>query len=389
MLIRIELPRNRDFCGCLLVLDDAGKIAFGPEWCAGRANDAAALRRGNDSRSCLLPYGDTPLGHYRLRQIISMREASDHALKQFGRFGIVSLGATGGQALMADSIGRFEIWIHGGCAAPDGRLASTNGSVRLADPAMFALLQVLKGREGALCEVVEAERRAQAPHVWEDGFFDEGDPPSLDGVESEPEWPIPVAMTAPLRTIFLGEYDGGGTDTGVVGDQGKAGGDAETEGKTEGKKEGIEAKGEPIGAHDAGKAGAESPSREGGWRGAIAGFFRSLYRDTTVSHNVRYTDNAQPAAQADVRGALAAKFDAASARKFADLPAAAQNAFAGLGQAYGADLDTALPGFWSAAAAGRWPGAVQALLRTRDQHIVARTRAADLLQGAIVQGALS
>ena len=101
MLIRIELPRNRDFCGCLLVLDDAGKIAFGPEWCAGRANDAAALRRGNDSRSCLLPYGDTPLGHYRLRQIISMREASDHALKQFGRFGIVSLGATGGQALMA------------------------------------------------------------------------------------------------------------------------------------------------------------------------------------------------------------------------------------------------------------------------------------------------
>src|ERR1700704_6163313 len=73
MLIRIELPRNRDFCGRLLVLGDAGKIAFGPEWWAGRANDAAAFRRGNDSRSCLLPYGDTPLGHYRLRRFISIR----------------------------------------------------------------------------------------------------------------------------------------------------------------------------------------------------------------------------------------------------------------------------------------------------------------------------
>src|SRR4051812_7606720 len=227
MLIRIELPRDRDFCGRLLVLDDAGTITFGPEWCAGRADDAAALRRGNDSRSCLLPYGDTPLGHYRLRRFISMRDASDRALKQFGRFGIVSLGATGGQALMADSVGRFEIWIHGGYAAPDGRLASTNGSVRLADPAMQAMLQVLKGHEGALCEIVEAERRTQAPRVCGDGFFDEGDPPSLDGVESEPEWPIPVAMAAPLRTIFLGEYDGGSTDTSHAGDQGKASGGAE------------------------------------------------------------------------------------------------------------------------------------------------------------------
>ena len=49
MLIRIELPRDRDFCGYLHVLDEAGTIAFGLEWCAGRANDAAALRRGNDA----------------------------------------------------------------------------------------------------------------------------------------------------------------------------------------------------------------------------------------------------------------------------------------------------------------------------------------------------
>jgi hypothetical protein len=121
----------------------------------------------------------------------------------------------------------------------------------------------------------------------------------------------------------------------------------------------------------------------------IAGFFRSFYRDTTVSYNVRDAYSAKPAAQADVREALAAKFDAASARNFADLPVGAQNALVGLGQTYGVNLDTALPGFWSAAAEGRWPVAVQALLKTRDQHIVPRTRAADLLQGAIVQGTLS
>jgi hypothetical protein len=103
MLIRIELPRDRDYCGRLWVLDDAGGLAFGPAWCTGRANEMAAARRGNDSRSCLLPYGDTPLGQCRLRRIISMRGVRDRILQQFGRFGIVSLGAIGGPALMAVS----------------------------------------------------------------------------------------------------------------------------------------------------------------------------------------------------------------------------------------------------------------------------------------------
>src|SRR5262245_15743122 len=196
MLIRIERPRYRNYFGRLCVLDDAGAIAFGPAWCAGRANEAAAVCRGNDSRSFLLGHGDTPPGQYRLRRIISMREVSDRALRQFGRFGIVSLGAIGGPALMADSVGRFEIWIHGGCGAPDGRLANTNGSVRLSDPDMFGLLTVVKGREGASCEIVETERRPEAPFVRFEMFFDEGDPPSLDGPETQPEWPIPVVASA-------------------------------------------------------------------------------------------------------------------------------------------------------------------------------------------------
>jgi len=37
-----------------------------------------------------------------------------------------------------------------------------------------------------------------------------------------------------------------------------------------------------------------SPSQERGWGTAIAGFFRSLYRNTTVSPYVRYADDARP-----------------------------------------------------------------------------------------------
>ena len=108
-----------------------------------------------------------------------MREASDHALKQLAlRHCLARCDRRTG--LMADYRPVRKSGC-GGYAAPDGRLAGTDGSVRLADPAMFALLQVLKGCEGALCEVVEAER--SSPRVWEDDFFDEGDPPSLDGVE--------------------------------------------------------------------------------------------------------------------------------------------------------------------------------------------------------------
>jgi hypothetical protein len=104
---------------------------------------------------------------------------------------------------------------------------------------------------------------------------------------------------------------------------------------------------------------------------------------------VREADDPTSVDRADLQAALAAKFDAASKRKFAELPAVVQNALIDLSEAYGADLDTALPAFWSAATGERWPAAVQALLRTRDPHTIARTRAADQLQGAIVRGATS
>ena len=407
MLIRIELPRDRDYCGRLSVLDEAGKVRFGPVWCAGRANDAAAARHGNDGRSCLLPYGDTPTGLYRLRRIISMREASDRALRQLGRFGAVSLGATGGPALMADSVGRFEIWIHGGCAAPDGRLCNTNGSVRLADPDFFGFVNVVKGREGAACEIAETGRVLDAPSVRVDEPFDEGDPPSLDDAPAKPAWPIPLEPARPLHTIFFGEYDGGGSAD-ASSDSASSGGDsAASEGSTIGGTDTAwQDTSDPIANEemvtkaaeipDSGVAGSVDQSADdrdrsrpqGGFGQTVIAFFRSLFRDTTVSQDMRDVDGREPVAEVDMAAAIAAKFDAASTRKFAQLPNAARAALAGLAQAYGAGLDTTLPEFWSAATAGRWQAAVQALLRVRDGRGIARTRAADLLQGAINSGAL-
>ena len=106
MRLRIEVQRNRDFCGRLVALGE--RVLFGPVWCAGRANDAAACARGNDGRSYLLPYGDTPPGIYKIKTLLSMRGSSERARTQFGRFGIVSLVAVDGPALIADSIGALD-----------------------------------------------------------------------------------------------------------------------------------------------------------------------------------------------------------------------------------------------------------------------------------------
>jgi hypothetical protein len=211
MRIGIELPRNRDRCGRLSLLDDRSRVIFGPVWCAGRAIDAVAAGYGNDGRSYFLPYGDTPPGGYKVKKLISMRGASPRAMMQFGRFGVISLAAVDGPAVIADSVGRFEIWIHGGRRDPDGRLRQTNGSLRLADDDLFRLINLLKGREGLRVDVREAPDTFDAPLVGRDDGFDEGDPPVLEHLRLAPSRFVPPAARVPMvETIFMGEYDGGG-----------------------------------------------------------------------------------------------------------------------------------------------------------------------------------
>jgi hypothetical protein len=214
MRMRIDLPRDRDRCGRLSLLDDRSRVIFGPVWCAGRASDGAAAGYGNDGRSYLLPYGDTPPGAYKIKKLISMRGASPRAVMQFGRFGAISLTAIDGPAVIADSVGRFEIWIHGGSRDPQGRLRPTNGSLRLADEDVFRLVNLVKGHEGLRVDVREANNKPDAPAVGlDDDTFDEGDPPTLEHIRLPPRQSLapfpPTTRPAPLHMIFMGEYDGG------------------------------------------------------------------------------------------------------------------------------------------------------------------------------------
>src|SRR5215471_4861445 len=214
MRLRVELPRDRDRCGRLSLINDRSRVIFGPVWCAGRASDGAAAGYGNDGRSYLLPYGDTPPGGYKIKKFISMRGASPRAVMQFGRFGAISLTAVDGPGVIADSVGRFEIWIHGGSRDTRGRLRPTNGSLRLADEDVFRLINFVKGHEGLRVDVREANGEPDAPPVGFDAdTFDEGDPPALEHVRLPPRQSFSpfraAARPAPLHMIFMGEYDSG------------------------------------------------------------------------------------------------------------------------------------------------------------------------------------
>jgi len=68
--IHVQLPADRDYAGLLQLEDDFGHVIAGPYAVCGRANDEAAREHGNPARATTLPYGDTPLGTYRVTQLL-------------------------------------------------------------------------------------------------------------------------------------------------------------------------------------------------------------------------------------------------------------------------------------------------------------------------------
>lgn len=208
----IALPLNRDYAGTLKLVGDRGETVAGPFAVAARALDSVAREHGNESRSPLLPYGDTPFGTYKLRRLISMRGASQRDIHTFGRFGIAVLDAIDGDAALADAAGRFEVWIHAGPASTDGRLRATNGSLRLSNEDQHRLMKALADRGGILCECVPASSDEHLGSVSCELITDYGDPPRLHDLPKAaaaiaPFVRIPVGKRPSL--MFLGEYDSG------------------------------------------------------------------------------------------------------------------------------------------------------------------------------------
>ena len=87
-----------------------------------RADDAAAARYRNIERNPLLPYGDTPLGVYRVVGILKSGPDTEFDLESFGGHRVILLEPVSGDAALADANGRFQLLIQAGDLGPSGGL---------------------------------------------------------------------------------------------------------------------------------------------------------------------------------------------------------------------------------------------------------------------------
>ncbi len=148
----VTLPPNRDLEGTVHLEED-GELLAGPFPVCGRADSKAAERHGNPSRNTLLPFGDTPLGLYRVLGILPSGFGTALPKKQFGPHNVLVLQPAGGDAALADANGRFHTLIQGGKEGRGKKLLPTNGSLRLRDKDQKRLMLAMDADENIECEV--------------------------------------------------------------------------------------------------------------------------------------------------------------------------------------------------------------------------------------------
>jgi GH24 family phage-related lysozyme (muramidase) len=173
----VSLPTNRDFEGVLRLEDDKGRVVAGPFAVCGRADDSAARRHGNSSRHPQLPFGDTPLGRYRMTAILPTGRGTSLSADRFGPNGVIVLAPTAGDAALADANGRFYIIIQGGKLSPGRRLRPTNGSLRLTDKDQKRLVRALRRSLHCVCECVSSSEPPGERVVGKAAPQEESDPP--------------------------------------------------------------------------------------------------------------------------------------------------------------------------------------------------------------------
>jgi hypothetical protein len=173
----VTLPVNRDFEGVLRLEDQTGHVVAGPFAVCGRADRGAAGRHGNSSCHALLPFGDTPLGRYRMTGIVPTGRRTSLPVERFGPHGVVVLTPAAGDAALADANGRFCIVIQGGKLGPGRRLRPTNGSLRLADKDQKRLVRALRKSHQCVCECVATVEPVTGRTVARGTSYEEADPP--------------------------------------------------------------------------------------------------------------------------------------------------------------------------------------------------------------------
>jgi hypothetical protein len=196
--IIIRLPAQRDYAGQLELQGPGGRTLAGPFDVCARADDAVARNHQNPGRNPLLPFGDVPLGGYRVVQILDSGAGTPYPAEEFGSAGIVLLQPQSGDAILADANGRFGFFIQGGRLSRKGALRPTEGSLRLADRDLRSLLSALRklGPVDCACVAVRlTSLRRKVPVAPSQGAV--ADPSARD-----PEIPG-VTRRSWLRTVIL------------------------------------------------------------------------------------------------------------------------------------------------------------------------------------------
>ena len=223
----VSLPINREFEGRLSLEGEDGRVLAGPFPVCGFADRVAAGRHGNPSGHALLPFGDTPLGRYRITGIRATGTKTSLPAEQFGPHGVIVLTPMAGDAALADANGRFCVVIQGGTLAPGRRLRPTNGALRLMDKDQRTLVRILRrSRRPCVCECVAASEYATARPIARTARYENVDPPlSVDTVSM----PITTANIASLggdHFLHGGGHSGrfGAPSFRLAGDTGGGGG---------------------------------------------------------------------------------------------------------------------------------------------------------------------
>lgn len=217
----VSLPEDRGYAGTLRVENGRGRVLAGPFPVCGRADGAAARRHDNRARNPLLPFGDTPLGRYRVVGVLP--GGTDWPADRFGPHGVVVLQPTAGEAALADANGRFHLLIQGGRLGRGRRLRPTNGALRLANRDQKRLIDLLRRRRDVVCECVPMSTTPASLPVAADGPCDDGDPPRgvadlvnlpvMSGVSENHGTPFGIGALrrfAPPTFHLLAEVGGGG-----------------------------------------------------------------------------------------------------------------------------------------------------------------------------------
>jgi hypothetical protein len=180
----IRLPKKRDRYGSLTLHDAAGGVIEGPFAAIGRAGSVVAREAGNPDRLPTRPFGDTPLGIYRLRRL-EPAPTSPKSLASHGPHGRLILAPVSGDAALAEAAGRLEFAVQGGSLGPNGALRATDGAIRVHDTTIWILLDALRGREGLACEIIRTGgETTSVVEAQEDEFWAYD-----DGGVIDPPWP--------------------------------------------------------------------------------------------------------------------------------------------------------------------------------------------------------